>query len=75
MNIECNKDILRWNKLQNRLAEVSIANAFVKLRGAQIEPILIKGWAISRLYPENHSGISFDSSAIGVSRKSSPRYL
>ncbi len=54
MNIECNKDILRWNKLQNRLAEVNITNAFVKLRIAQIEPILIKGWAISRLYPENH---------------------
>ena len=38
-----------------RLAEVSITNAFVKLRAAQIEPILIKGWVISQSYPEDHS--------------------
>ncbi len=54
MKNECDKNILRWNKLHMRLAEVSITNAFVKLRAAQIEPILIKGWVISQSYPEDH---------------------
>jgi hypothetical protein len=54
MKNDCDKDILRWTKLRMRLAEISITDAFGKLRAAQIEPILIKGWVVGKLYPENH---------------------
>lgn len=46
--------------MQIRLAEVSLTNAFKKLRAARIEPILIKGWATSRSYPKNHFRIFED---------------
>ena len=60
MKEDCDKDILRWNKLQRRLAEINITKTFIRLRAAQIEPILIKGWAISRSYPAKHFRASVD---------------
>jgi hypothetical protein len=38
--------------LRAAIHETSIQKAFRVLRGAGIEPILIKGWAIARVYPE-----------------------
>ncbi len=60
MKEDCDKDTLRWNKLQRRLAEINITKTFIRLRAAQIEPILIKGWAISRSYPAKHFRASVD---------------
>jgi len=54
MTEDIEKDKLRWKKLWMRVAEVNIIKAFNHLRAAGVEPILIKGWAISRLYSENH---------------------
>lgn len=44
---------LRWYLLQNKIHEARIREAFQLFRERGIEPILIKGWAIARLYPEN----------------------
>lgn len=60
MTSESDKDIHRWHKLQIRVAEASIVNALKYLRAVQIEPILIKGWAISQMYPENHPRLFID---------------
>lgn len=43
---------LRWYLLQNKIHESRIREAFQLFRDHGIEPILIKGWAIARLYPE-----------------------
>ena len=40
-----------WFELQKKVQQRKIAEAFELLRGENIEPILIKGWAIARLYP------------------------
>jgi hypothetical protein len=40
--------------LQTRLFEKRISEAFVFLREKQIEPILIKGWAAARVYPQSY---------------------
>lgn len=45
---------LRWFSLQNKVHEARIGEAFTLFRKNGIEPILIKGWAIARLYPESH---------------------
>ena len=37
-----------WTALQ----EIDLAGIFTLLRSAGVEPILIKGWALARLYPE-----------------------
>jgi len=57
---ESDKNINRWYKLQIHVVEASIVNALKQLRAAQIEPILIKGLAISQMYPENHPRIFQD---------------
>lgn len=44
---------LRWYLLQNKIHEARICEAFQLFRERGVEPILIKGWAIARLYPEN----------------------
>ena len=44
-------DDIRWYLLFLRRQELKIAEAFAILRGAGIEPILIKGWAAARFYP------------------------
>jgi hypothetical protein len=45
-------DELRWHKLSMRRFELAIAEAFEVFRACDIEPILIKGWAAARNYPE-----------------------
>jgi hypothetical protein len=46
-------DDRRWYLLQNKIHEARIREAFQLFRTNGIEPILIKGWAIARLYPES----------------------
>lgn len=45
---------LRWFSLQNKVHEAKICEAFALFRKNGIEPILIKGWSVARLYPESH---------------------
>jgi hypothetical protein len=47
-------DDLRWYLLQTRVYETRIRSAFDLFRRNDIEPILIKGWAAARLYPDSH---------------------
>jgi len=42
----------RLQALQAKIHESKIQKIFRLLRAAKVEPILIKGWAISRLYPQ-----------------------
>src|SRR5206468_8619041 len=46
------RDIYRMSVLHAALQESRVARAFELLRAAGIEPILGKGWAIARSYPE-----------------------
>ena len=48
-------DELRWHKLSMRRFELGIVEAFELFRSNDIEPILIKGWAAARNYPEDRS--------------------
>ncbi len=45
-------DGYRFYSLHNALIENQIAEVFARFRALGIEPILIKGWAIARLYAE-----------------------
>lgn len=42
----------RLNVLSAAHMEDSLQRAFAVLRAAQVEPILLKGWSVARLYPE-----------------------
>jgi len=42
----------RLQALQARIHETKIQKTFRLFRAAKVDPILIKGWAISRLYPQ-----------------------
>lgn len=46
-------DEYRYYLLRKRRAENLVVNAFRRLRRAGIEPVLIKGWAAARNYPES----------------------
>ena len=46
-------DEFRWHKLSMRRFELGILEAFQGFRSHGIEPILIKGWAAARNYPED----------------------
>jgi hypothetical protein len=46
-------DEKRWRIIQTALHEKQLEQAFGTFRAAGIEPILIKGWAALRHYPEN----------------------
>jgi hypothetical protein len=46
------RDRFRMQVLHHRAHELEIIRAFSCLRSAGIEPILAKGWAVARLYPE-----------------------
>lgn len=50
----------KWIILQEKLQQTQVETAFSVFRQHGIEPILIKGLAISRLYPNNKYRISFD---------------
>src|SRR5881275_1895644 len=39
-------------RLSARIHEQEISNIFARLRDAGIEPVLVKGWAIARCYPD-----------------------
>ena len=45
-------DTDRWRMLQSRVLEQRLIEAFAFLRAHQIEPIVIKGWAAARYYPQ-----------------------
>jgi len=53
-------DEKRWQILQIALQEKQVEQAFDLFRGAGIEPILIKGWAAVRHYPENEKRLPGD---------------
>jgi Uncharacterised nucleotidyltransferase len=44
----------RWRILKFKVLEYQIENAFKIFRENGLEPILIKGWAVSRKYPEKY---------------------
>jgi hypothetical protein len=46
------KEAYRKHTIEAAVHEVNIRDAFRRLRAANIEPILFKGWALARLYPE-----------------------
>src|SRR5881392_3662992 len=46
-------DEFRFYLLRKRLTEELIVKAFRSFRARRIEPILIKGWAAARNYPES----------------------
>jgi hypothetical protein len=46
------QQIYRRCALQNALNQQTIERAIAHLRAAGVEPILVKGWAAARLYPE-----------------------
>lgn len=50
---ELTPEQIRWYRLENKIFERKIKEAFALLRKAEIEPVLIKGWAAARFYPEN----------------------
>jgi hypothetical protein len=43
----------RLHAIQAAVHETNIKQVFKLLRSADVEPLLVKGWAIARLYPEN----------------------
>lgn len=53
-------DERRWNILQKKAQEVLVARAFYLFREHAIEPILIKGLAAARNYPESQTRLSID---------------
>ena len=53
-------DELRFYLLKKRWTEELIVKAFRAFRGSRIEPILIKGWAAARNYPEEIPRFSGD---------------
>lgn len=46
-------DELRWYLLRRKRIEELIRTAFAVFRRSHLEPVLIKGWAAARNYPEN----------------------
>lgn len=47
-------DEKRWQLIQTALHKKQLEQAFALFRGAGIEPVLIKGWAAVRFYPEDN---------------------
>jgi len=46
------RDAHRRQTIHNALTEKKIEEVFGRLRAAGIEPLLVKGWAVARLFPE-----------------------
>ncbi len=55
-----NADEKKWWKLQSKIQQTQIENVFKMFRSGGVEPILIKGFAIERLYPPTVARISTD---------------
>ncbi len=53
-------DDKRWQVLQTALHEKQLEQAFELFRGAGLEPILIKGWAAVRHYPDSEKRVPGD---------------
>lgn len=53
-------DEFRWNLLQKKTLEINAVRAFSLFREQGIEPVLIKGIAAGRFYPEDRPRISID---------------
>ena len=53
-------DEIRWGLLQRKAQEVRACRAFSLFREQGIEPILIKGLAAGRYYPDSHPRLSID---------------
>src|SRR5258708_6325954 len=53
-------DELRWNLLQKKTQELRAVRAFTLFREHGIDPILIKGLAAGRYYPENNPRVAID---------------
>ncbi|HVF48226.1 MAG TPA: nucleotidyltransferase family protein [Pyrinomonadaceae bacterium] len=53
-------DEARWNLLQKKTQEIRVVQAFELFRKNGIEPILIKGYAAARNYPESETRLSID---------------
>lgn len=51
---------LRWNLLQAKALELRVARAFALFNNLGIQAILIKGWAIARLYPADKPRVTTD---------------
>lgn len=54
MNKVYSEDERRWRIIAFKVLERHITNAFEVFRANGIEPVLIKGWAISQKYPEKY---------------------
>ena len=46
-------DDFRWNRIKKKATEVTVCKAFDLFRSHGIEPILIKGYAAGRFYPDS----------------------
>lgn len=53
-------DEARWNLLQKKTQEIRVVQAFELFRKNGIEPILIKGYAAARNYPDSETRLSLD---------------
>ena len=53
-------DDVRWSLLNRRTQEVRALDAFARFRRAGIEPVLIKGLAAARFYPDSKPRMSVD---------------
>jgi hypothetical protein len=60
LNARTDKNDERWFLLRAKLYEEKIKGALRLFRENEIEPILIKGWAVAREYPEKHRRIYSD---------------
>jgi hypothetical protein len=60
MREELTKNEERWLILRARMIEENVVAAFEHLRAHGIEPVLIKGWAAARWYPQKYRRIFAD---------------
>lgn len=55
-----NIDELRWATVNQAVIEHSLVTAFRALTELHFDPVLIKGWSVSRFYPQTHLRTSTD---------------
>src|SRR5689334_17303364 len=49
---ELGRSAYRWQLLENAVREHELSDIFRVLRSVNIEPILLKGWSVARLYKD-----------------------